>query len=373
MMEISIQRLRDADFGKWMDLTTRAYGHSNHILNDWPHLRWYFSPPGFLHDGKYETLVAVASSGDFVGTYGVLPAYIRIEGKRYSFCWFVSGMVLPECRNHGIGKKFVAELMGRFDVCGIIGFNLGVKRNYERAGFHFFNDQTLRRFILCLKDDAFELVEFIGKDVSRAKEVVKIQKETTVSKNFSKPLNYFSPDVESVFEPMKTSVSVMIDRNSDYLNWRYFGNPRITYENNAFIDNKKWKSILISRHERFFPKDIYGTRIIDMAGSCDDVECLLRSKILEAQERNDSFVEFSYAGTVFDPLMEACGFSELHGKDYELWPMVTSPMHSRENHEFICLGSNDKRTQLDRFSFKDVYFSRGDSDRDRMNYIPNSD
>lgn len=74
-------------------------------------MNWFYG--GYLDKStfNYKTLIAVLPSGKIVGSYGVLEAEIRVLEEKYSFCWYVSGNVLPECRNQGIGKKFVRILL----------------------------------------------------------------------------------------------------------------------------------------------------------------------------------------------------------------------------------------------------------------------
>ena len=65
--------------------------------------------------------------------------------------------------------------------------------------------------------------------------------------------------------------------------------------------------------------------------------------------------------------MGTLGFTELVGPAYEWWPLVTTPIERRQNEEFICLGSRKYPSLFDDIEFNDLYFTRGDSDRDRAN------
>lgn len=368
-MEFKIRNLRMDDFPDWKNYINKAYGE-NHILTDWSFLNWFYG--GFNRKGipNFETLIAVLPKGEIFGSYGVLEAEIKVLDKIYSFCWYVSGNILPEFRNQGIGRTFVKILLEQFDICGVIGFNPGVKRNYQRAGFEFFKDNTLKRFILILDPKGYKLVSKIGFDEDLAKQIVPL---TTIK--FLKPKNIinliaFTNGVQKCISDMKPPVKVHIVRSPNYLNWRYFWNPKIHYEGIAYKNGNQWLSYLTARRERFYPSEIYGTRIMDLVGSTNYSEDLLKAIIVRAKDRGDSLLEFFYTGSFYDEILVNLGFIELKNPHYVFWPFFSSPIMRKEtNHEFICLGSQKYPNLFDKIEFNDLYFTRGDTDRDRANNL----
>ena len=366
-MEYDIINLSYENFLQWYDYINEAYGE-NHILTDWPFLNWFYGGYIDKSSSSYKTLIAVLPSGRIVGSYGVLEAEIRVLEEKYSFCWYVSGNVLPECRNQGIGKKFVRILLEKFDVCGVIGFNEGVKRNYKRTGFELFGDRILRRFIITLRPECYELVEKIGYDSDVARKMIPILEAIPKPSKDVINLVLFDSKIEDCIKTMESTVKVNIVRSSRYLNWRYFLNPRINYECIAKKDENKWLGYLTARHEQFFPTDIFGTRILDLIGYPENAMVLLSSIINRSKERGDAFIEFSYTGNYYDEIMKELGFTELVNQFYLWWPVYSTPIKRREeNIELICLGSQRYPDLFKNIGFNDLYFTRGDTDRDRAN------
>ena len=217
-MSYQYRNLTRSDLGKWVNFHTIVYG-ANHILNDLPYIKWFLGSSPDSLDQEYETLIATTETGEIAGTYGVLPAKLRIRDEIFSFCWYVSGMVHPDHRNKGIGKKFVDILLDKFDFCGVISFNEGVRRNYERFGFHFFENRTLRRYIKILNSSAFDLVEKIGFDKTQAAIDFPVQKALKQEENDRCALVFaFEKDVVECVNAMRPRVKCMIVRSSDFLN-----------------------------------------------------------------------------------------------------------------------------------------------------------
>ncbi len=367
-MDITYRNLTDNDYIQWCRFTEQEY-NKGHILTDWPHLKWFMGGAPDCRPNGYETLIAVLPDGKIVGSYGVLPTQVRVNDKIYSFCWYINAEVLPEFRNQGIGKYFVSTLLDRFDVNGGIGFNLDVKRNYQRFGFNFFGDRTLRRFIKILYPEAYDLTTQIGFNAIQAQDLVPLAADVFRVRNEAVPIMAFDKSVEYCIQSIASRVKVTTLRTPPYLNWRYFMNPRLTYECTGIESQKGLLAYLLVRHERFYPTDIYGTRIIDTIGPPEDVEKLLESKIAEAKARHDALLDFMFTGSLYEELMETLAFSELVGPAYEWWPLVTSPIEYRHNEEFICLGSRKYPNLFDGIQSNDLYFTRGDSDRDRANSV----
>ena len=200
-------------------------------------------------------------------------------------------------------------------------------------------------------------------------------------KNFlkilSSPPDFYNSHIHSLFsfndvvlscvESIEKRHAVNIVRNKDFLNWRYFKNPRIKYECTGYMNGNDLSAYVVSRHERFFPSNIYATRIIDMCGSPISILTLLRHEILKAYDRGDSFVDFSITSNFYNDVLKDSGFIELIDKFYGALPQVSSPIDYRDNHEFICLGSKNYPNLFKNIRFNDLFFTRGDSDRDRAN------
>jgi hypothetical protein len=361
-VDIKYRNLTDADFIQWCNFIEQAYG-KNYILTDWPYLKWFMGgAPGRQLNG-YETLIAVLPDGKIIGISGIIPYRLIVQNKLYSFYWSCNNMVLPEFQNHGILNNFWNIAFGKFDVHGGLGFNSTMQHIAQKAGFNLFNNRTLRRFIKLLYPEAYSLPTQIGFDAMQAQELVPLSIDNFSFRNEVIPIIAFDESVEGSMHTMVSRVKVMTLREAPNLNWRYFMNPRITYECKDLI------AYLIARHICFFPTEIYGTRIIDIAGSPEFAAILVENEIAQAKERHDALVDFVFAGNFYEDVMKILTFSELVGPTYEWWPLVTMPIERRQNTEFIRLGSHKFPHLFDDIQFNDLYFTRGDSDRDRANIM----
>jgi hypothetical protein len=176
-------------------------------------------------------------------------------------------------------------------------------------------------------------------------------------------------DIISPFDVIEKHIKVTTNRYENYMDWRYNKNPFIRYEYTNLYDENLCNGYIISRHECFYPTKFYATRIIDAIGNPCYIQDLLKSIIDKAIERNDLFIDFLYAGTIFDDALHELGFIELTDDTYNTIPVVSDPMDFRLNDEFICLKCKDKPLLFEDIGYDDIYFTKGDSDRDRINKI----
>jgi hypothetical protein len=363
MSSIEFRTLKEKDFPEWCIFIDKAYG-KNYVLTDKIFLHWFLKK-----NRKYETIIAVDGK-TIVGTYGALQVPLRVNDSVYDLCWWVSGIVLPEYRNQGIGKNFIKISLDKFDVCGGLGFNQNVRRNYVRFGLKQFGFKTLRRFALFINIDSYLLIR--EKFREEMKRLLLISKDSRKIDYPIENLKSFTNSVIRCFDGMKHHVKVNTHRTPEYLNWRYIKNPKIQYECSAVLDDRKYKAYVVSRHERFYPTKLFATRIIDLIGEPEYASDLIAHEINKALQRNDAFLDFSFTGNFYEKILEHHGFSEILGDHYGALPLVSTPMEYRENEEFICLGSKRFPSLFDDIEFNDLYFTRGDSDRDRYNKLPNT-
>ena len=362
MSSIEFRTLKEKDFLEWCVFHDKAYG-KDYVLTDRIFLRWFLKK-----NRKYETIIAVDGK-IIVGVYGVLQTPLRVNDSVYNLGWWVNGMVLPEYRNQGIGKNFIRISLEKFDVVGGLGFNADVRRNYIRLGLKQFDFKTLRRFALLINPDSYLFIqEKFREEMKRLLPLINDDPRKT--NNPIENLKLFTNSVVRCFDEMKYHVKVNTHRTPEYLNWRYIKNPKVRYECSAVLEDEKYKGYVVSRHERFYPTTLFATRIIDLVGEPEYASDLIAHEINKALQRNDAFLDFSFTGNFYKSVFEQEGFSEILGDHYGALPLVSSPMEYRENEEFICLGSKRFPSLFDDIEFNDLYFTRGDSDRDRYNKPP---
>lgn len=364
MSDIRLANLTDELFPEWCDYVTAFYGPA-HVLTDRAHLRWFYGGLGVgAPVQKYETVVAIDGNGRIVGSYGALNSPLRIDRKAYSFCWYVSGGVLPDFRGQGIAGQFIEFLLARFDICGLLSFTTAVRKNYDRAGFNLFGNGSLRKFIKVLKPDAFELVTALNGELEKARDLFPISPITKLCTDQVSQIENFDESILEASQAMSEVVRVGVEKSSAYLNWRYTKNPRIKYEISV-NERVPHAAYLVSRRERFMPTKVFGNRILDLAGLPAQVKSILDVEIQKSVDRGDCLVEVSFTGSYYEKLMQSSGFVEVPDEAYQWWPSTSSPIERRENHEYIGLGSRKYSAVVNSLSYDETFFTRGDSDRDR--------
>jgi hypothetical protein len=71
-------------------------------------------------------------------------------------------------------------------------------------------------------------------------------------------------------------------------------------------------------------------------------------------------------GHLYDSVLLQSGFLHLENEDYSLFPQVTAPIEKRTNNEYIAIQSKEYSSEINHLNENNCYFTRIDSDRDRI-------
>lgn len=155
-------------------------------------------------------------------------------------------------------------------------------------------------------------------------------------------------------------------RSREYLRNRFFDNPYIDYRFCGYVKDGLLSAYVVSRNEVLAPLGYGVNRIIDMYGNADSIPALLREVIRTSAMKRHCYVDFSMFGDHYrDPLLSA-GFMPLRDEECSILPQVTSPIANRPNNEYLGILNRNPGLRIDGLTKRDVYFSRMDSDRDRL-------
>lgn len=315
---------------KWHDFSVKAWGKDN-ALSFKNHYKWMF---------QFGDSWMIVDDDKFIGHYGCLKSFVVLDGEQYEIAWFISGMILPEYRNQGLGTTIVKKLLDEYQIVGVIGYNDGVGKVYDRCGLNTFNGVSARRYIKILDEqESLKLAykEFDAEDVS----------------------------LEEVNPPR---ICNAMDKN--WLRMRFSNHPYLDY----LITRGKYGEI-IYRIEHFYNQD--GTlvtekpvaRILGWNGERPNELFFYAEDI--ANDYKCCMVEYQEIGNQANNALYQNYWVELKGDNWTAFPNYSSPAADTPNHEKLVLGSGnpDINRKIFELNENDISFTRMDSDRDRWNKV----
>ena len=359
--------VKNDDLEKIKRFFISCYGKET-VFQDESYLNWYFSSPKGYNPIMNKCIIALQEEKKIVSFYGGLERSLSLGNKSIPFVWGVNAYTLPKWRGQGLNGGIVKRLMLNNEINGVIGMNANTAQYYENVGYNMFDMRTFDRYVLVLNKKTFDIIKNIGQDVKLAKTLFCIYNE-----------DYF-PNESNIIELKRgvfekndlnfdVDIFVSINRDLSYLKHRFIDNKFINYRIFAYVTENKILGYIASREEILHPYKLKAYRIIDMYGNSIQVYSLLQYIIYDAQKRNNLYIDFSMFGHLYRDVMREAGFAILEGKDICLLPQVTSPVKNKPNHEFIGIQSIKYNDDIMILNQNDVYFTRADSDRDRLNIL----
>jgi hypothetical protein len=192
-------------------------------------------------------------------------------------------------------------------------------------------------------------------------------------------MTYFNDDIK-IIELTETNINqfginfnvnvrVTTNRDLKFLKWRLFENPFIKYVVYGCIKDNSIVSYIALREENLEPYNYKVNRVIDLFGDSETIKELLNYTINQSQSKNHIYIDFSMFGSIYNNELLETGFVKLENDEVCILPQVTAPIESRPNCEFVGLQSSEMSGIINQLKKNDVYFTRIDSDRDRLSRI----
>jgi GNAT superfamily N-acetyltransferase len=340
----------------------RAYGETS-ILTNLRFLRWLLG----AGDGGFNSVVAISGSGEIAAHYGAVVMPMLIHARPVRAWWGISAYTLPEHRGRGLGQELLPPFLDRSEVFGVIGFTPKTADFYDRLGFNLFGRRRFVRFARVLDESCYGLASLYGKetaDLQHRLPVTRLDPHRTAAGSSEEALEVASGEVlpSGSFSNADCGDYAATWRTPDYIRWRYLEAPAPKYR---LLIAPGARAFIAYRIRRLMPTNMHAMSIIDICGSPEAVEPLLRDALARADGTGCVFADFAAAGGGYGPTLRASGFEALHDADAELLPMLTSPVAPRANHEYVGLYSRESPSLVSQLTFDRLYLTRGDSDRDR--------
>ncbi len=363
---IQIKKLKLADLPLLRDFFLAAYGSAT-VFQEVEFLKWYFFDQAGLADKAAGSIFALdTDQNKIVSFYGGLSSEMEVNNYKVPLIWGVNAFTLPAYRGMGLNKKLISEVIKETTTHAVIGFTPKAAAFYKQLEYNLFDNQRFARFVFVLYPD----------------KVKAVQKHLNFNSgfNFSQQVNsaVFSRSEEKFITRLTTAglakteldfacqVAVTTHRSKEFIRSRFLENPFIGYHVFAFGYGNKMSAYIACRAEALEPTGVTAYRVIDLYGTQNGVTNLLRFIIKKAAEYGHAYLDFSVFGTMYDNVFQSLGFSKLQNDEYALLPQVSAPVEHRPNLEYAGIKSSAFSSVFQQLTIHDVYFTRSDSDRDRI-------
>lgn len=370
MENIEIRWARASDIDSLVSFFIKSYG-SETIFGDKDFLKYYFK----LWDknlSEFENnLIAINDNGEVVSHYGGLQYYLAFNERRYPIVWGVNAYTLPLWRGKSINSRMLKLLQKSNKFNGVIGFTEDTARFYKSINYNIFDYTRFSRFIYINDfDKTREIVKMVNNDdylFSSLPNLFSLKTDT----NFHKIVvltneNLLEFSIDLFYQPNLLTT----DRSSDFIQWRFLNNPYIDYSLHGYKVENRIVAYVVTRVEILKEMNTSVLRIIDLFGNFEGIEVLLKYIIKNSKKENHIYIDFSMFGKIYIELLTGLGFYQFDNEEYSVFPQVFDPIEKRTNNEYLGIHTESESNFLDNITINDVYFTRIDSDRDRIGRKP---
>ena len=367
-VEINIRTVKKSDIENLKSFFIKANGEQTIFQNNF-FLTYYFNASLNNKPVFSNSLIGVTKSGEIVSHYGGLEYNISIEKKKYPLVWGVSAYTLQEYRGKGSNSQIVDFITNNNVFSGVIGFTRKAAEFYSKLGYNLFDFKRFTRYILILNSK---------KSLEISNSIKQISNDFFTQKHLSRKnfiANTPNEVIEITLENIRTfKLSLYNDfpnlfttvRTEQFLKWRFLEHPFIKYKIYGFVNNNLISGYIVSRVEKLEPFNYEANRIIDLFGDNITVKALINKVIKNSIREEHIYIDFSMFGSIYDEQLKSFNFSRLENEDCCILPQVTSPIENRPNREYIGIYSKTQHNVVNKLTIDNVYFTRMDSDRDRL-------
>lgn len=363
--EVTIRAARISDIKNLKKFFIKAYGEDT-VFQDENFLLYYFNS-GRNSEPLGESVVAINNRGEIVSHYGGIYSEIILDSKIISLVWGVNAFTLPEYRGKGLNNQIVDYLQNHNEANAVIGMPSEAPAFYKKLGYTIFDKDTLDRFVYVLDEQILDIVRLIGQDIQKAKQLLPLSKSVNPVTELHQIVSLTKENFANYTFDLAQHGIYTTNRTAQFLDWRLFSNPYIDYKIYGYNENGKITSYVAVREETLIPTSFTANRIIDLFGKDSGVNELLRFVIHQSKSEGQLYIDFSMYGNLYHETLQSNGFYKLQNEDVSLLPQVSAPVANRPNHEFIVIRSKKHENAINALSRENVYFTRIDGDRDRIN------
>lgn len=366
--EIHIRMARPADMAELRRFFVKAYGEKT-IFQSEQFLTHYFDSARSQKPLFGHSIIGLNSAGEIVSHYGGLQCGLKMGGRVESITWGVNAYTLPEYRGRGVNSQMVDHIAAHCDIHGVIGFTASTSLFYQALGYRLFDFQRFSRHVHILDyDKTVEVCRYIGQGVEKLSNHERSAEVDTSTTQLREVVTLTADSIKDYHLHLDDGLPELATtaRTKEFLGWRFFDNPFIDYAVYGLVREGAIVAYVTLREEVLDPLGYRVCRLIDLFGQAEAVTILLQKAIHESITREYIYLDFSKFGSLYDVELSEQGFIHLEEEDCCVLPQVTSPMADRPNGEYLGLFSAPFSGELKALTRENVYFTRMDSDRDRL-------
>ena len=345
----------DKDYASFIDLSHAIYGDK--AVTDEDMYRWLFAKNIYNSQGGH--LFHVAKDGDkVVASDCLMPVPLIIKGKKYSAAWSIKTMTHPDYQRQGIFRAMTEFNLSRAKETGI-DLILGFANSNSYPGYKKFGWDVLveRRAIVrpldikrsLAKRKLFVPFAGLGNSLFRSIDNRRLAALASKANNYVTEIFPSAPDsCGEIWPMMQASFPILIERDRDYIEWRYNQRPRQDYQFVVARGKNQIEAMLVFRYNQSNGSCI----IIDYVGTpkSEALPSLMHKTIEHCLEKDVRYI-INSSGSVFDNYLN----------DHFGFKYLTNPM---ANNMFIACRLNDTIDLPTLQKESNWFYSYGDSELD---------
>jgi len=333
MLEIRKYQERDEEGFQRLDNLVEEHPWNRRDLANW---KWKFKGKNPAGD---PLMIYAANDSEIVGHFAAIPMKYWIDGESVIGSHSAAMMIDPKWQNRGLIKFVADKLIQELEIQGI-PFTYGYP-----------NENAYELHIKLLSYEEIAKQQFYIKFIDSNN----VEKENFGSGGLTwEKIHKFGAETNDLWEKSKNEYKVIVERKSDYLNWRYLDRPDVPYHIYGVFNGNRLEGYCVLKLYKE-EKTLRG-HFIDLFTSQNNNVCasiLIRQGLQFFKKMQASEVTVWMQGCSFmrDLLLEN-GFSE-GGFSGAGWDGSTRPM--------VCRFNCEKEKYQAKLVEKDWYFTMGDT------------
>jgi len=263
-------------------------------------------------------------------------------------------------RKKGLGKDCYLQARNTNGVFGVYGFTNRVSDFYKNEGFNLFK-LLGKKYIYIVNPKYSTFLKFW-----KSKHLNELSKNNFLCFN-EHDFNIVSSgkDISGKFDLSSLNTSI---RDDSFLKWKFNSFKTDNYEMYK-INNGKEVSHIIAKRVRLVPTEYYATKIIDIYGATKELKMLFKPFLKKCRDRGDIYIDYCCIGDIYNNFLESFSFYKLSVKENDHFPELVNPLALKENQYRIAFYSNSLSKIVFKMNYENSYFTRIDSDRERISLI----
>jgi len=320
----------------------------------------YFDNPNksLICDKDEYTFLIFKENNDILAIDSFYCDNIIYKNKKYIGVWDIEWNNFSNIK--GLGRKLVEKIHTLCDIYLGYGYNSLSYKSFQKLECSFIEE--IERFVLIFEPDI--LCDILN--ISKNSDKYNFYKYS--ANNIEKPKNDFLliNDISIIYSKYYNDnllrFEIMVDKNIDYLKWRYEMHPYIKYDIISTDDNAE-NGLAILKTEQICGYDYNVVRILDLLPTFGNEKKLLSAIIQYCKDKKAILADFFCVSKTLKSKIDMSPFVSLEEhRKYQI-PRLFQPIEIRDrqsiNFVYKILNSKISNNVIDNF-----YATKGDGDQD---------